>query len=102
MLSSPLLSLYMLMLMLMQDSDSDTDDNKSPRKTRIDKKTIQQILRTQSGTNISSNGPETGPAETRTPGNEKEKATADAAPGDLNNNDIIGGEPDQDEDFIFL
>lgn len=75
------------------DQESDSDDEKSNKlQKKIDRKTMQQILRQHSGNDIKVD------STNEKDGNEPvEGKTSD----NLSNGDIIGGEPDCEEEFVF-
>jgi hypothetical protein len=73
-----------------QESD-DSDDDKAEKATKqMDRKTMQQILRQHSGHDLESNG---------TVG--EKSSIPDRDDGDIMSADIIGGEPDCEEEFVF-
>lgn len=76
-----------------QESD-DSDDDKIGKATKnMDRKTMQQILRQHSGHDLESNG---------AVGNKSSTPDRDDGDGgDIMGADIIGGEPDCEEEFVF-
>jgi hypothetical protein len=73
-----------------QESD-DSDDDKTEKTKQMDRKTMQQILRQHSGQDLLD--PTGGVGEKSTSANRNET--------DSMNTDIIGGEPDGEEEFVF-
>lgn len=75
------------------DQESDSEEEKSDKiRKKIDRKTMQQILRQHSGNDIKVDST-----------SEKNKCgpTEGKNNDDINNTDIIGGEPDNEEEFVF-